>query len=114
MKTTKRAKTVDSVAAGNIHPAIPPALARTDFLNRVGKSKDGANTYVEKFLSVMDAATNLQASFSLSTVAYLAQPYEIPISETKRLFAAWCETMLRLHKISIVEGCMDEPLIVLV
>ncbi len=62
--TIKRTKTKESVSAGNIHPAIPPALARTEFLNRVGKSKDGANTYVEKFLSVMDAVTNIQARAS--------------------------------------------------
>jgi hypothetical protein len=112
--TTKRTKTKDSVAAGNIYPAIPPALARTEFLNRVGKTKEEQNSYVEKFLSSVETVCALKQSWTLSDLIYCTQPFCIPAQETKALFEKWCEVMLGLRKITMIEGCYSEPLVCLV
>ena len=111
MPTTKKTKSLNTLSIG---PAVPPDVAKREFVKSFGKSKDdGANNPVEKFLAVMDAVQAAQASFTLSDVCYFAKPFALG-SETKPLFQKWCDVMQGLHKITVVEGCYDEPLIVLV
>jgi hypothetical protein len=110
-KTPKNAKS--PYPQGNTVPAISAKVAKAEFVKAVSRSKDGANSYVEKFLAVMDMLTGTKSSFTLDDAIYYAQPFELPALETMRLFERWVAMMQSLHKVTVVEGCYQQPVIVL-
>ena len=97
----------------NIIESVPHKLANEEFSKSVGKAESGANDYLERFLAVMDTVTKLKlGGFTLSDVCYFAQPLQLPPAETAALFEKWCDFMSRINKVTVIEGCYSEKLIV--
>jgi hypothetical protein len=95
----------------SIVEVVPNDLAKKEFVRAVGKPADGDNSYVECFVKVIDAVTAIKSSFTLDDVIYYAVPYNMPAMQTKLLFEKWCDVMLTLRKITVVDGCYSQQLI---
>jgi hypothetical protein len=111
MKPKKQSIKSQEIPISNITPAIASAEAKAEFIRRINKRPGDGNNNVDSFLCAMDAIKATKRSFTADDVHYYCSPYAIPRDELKPLWDKWLETMLSIHKVSVIEGCYDIPVV---
>jgi len=109
---TKKTKTSPIGNTCNMSYAIPKDVANAEFLKTVPKRDNGTNSCAAKFLDVMDSVKACNsASFTVLDVLYHSKAYQLETSQVVELFERWKQVMLSLHKIDVIDGCYDNPII---
>jgi hypothetical protein len=72
----------------------------------------GGNNHVADFLAAMDDLCACKQSFTVLDCLYHAQRYSIPSVVTTRLFERWTQLNLEWHRVSVIDGCYQNPLVV--
>jgi hypothetical protein len=83
------------------------------FIKEMGRQKDnGANSYLSKFLLVIEHVTKAYGSFSIQEVLLYSRPFELPAKHVMDLFSKWSEAMLRYGKLTKIEGAYEYPVFI--
>lgn len=97
----------------SIGQSLPKDVMKRDFVKLVFKSDNGGgNSHVADFLAAMDDLCASKQSFTVLDCLYFAQRFQIPPVETKRLFELWTDFNLGWHRVSVIDGCYQNPLVV--
>lgn len=104
-------KTKTTTLEGNTAwPCVSKSDAEREFRRKV-KSVEGANNYVDTFLDIAREIQREKQSFFLSDFLYAARFYGIPANTIAEIFSQWTAEMIRLKKLTQLEGCYsDSPL----
>jgi hypothetical protein len=110
-KRIKRTKqTVQEPVIVNVYNAVPSDTARDAFIDRVSRTKDGANSYVTDFLQVVHSVKLFanSGSFNFDDFLLHSRRFEIPATELRRLFDLYTKTLCSLNKLVEHNGCYSE------
>lgn len=110
---TKRTKQNVKYEQGSVIPAIPMDFAKRDFTNIASKSLGNTAT-IQKFLMAIDAAIATRQSFTIEDIMYYCAPYKLENSDVVELLKRWSEYMERIGKVTIIQGCYNQPIIQIV
>jgi hypothetical protein len=117
MKTKQPTKQIGKLTnPANVSLKVPKELANAEFINALGKKKDnGANqSSAALFLQVMENIEATKPVFSIGDVQYYSKVFELDPIQVKWMFDKFVEVYSRLNKLTVIEGCMDSPVYVLV
>jgi hypothetical protein len=110
IKTKPKAR--QSIAGLTIIPVITKSEADKLFIKSVAKNESGGNNYVDEFCRIADRILDTKRSFSLSDFMYAAKYLDIPHTITAELYSKWKQIMVDTGRLTEIDGCYSETILV--